>query len=546
MANIKKEDLAREIKNRQKYLEEVRSPWEDLWQDIADHFLFRREDIRGDNQQGETQGTKSYDGTPASSLNLFTNGIHGNFFNPAIQWFIQRLHRSMKPLENIPEVRLWLQDVQEALYSAFQNSNFYSKIHQFIKDGGSIGTAVITLEEDIASGRLVFHTLHPKEAYIADDQFGRVDTLFRKTMLTARKAHQRFNKDNFTPALLNSIEKNPYKEFEFIHAVYPREDFDDRKLSVTNKKYASVWMESKGTSILKESGYDRFPYMVWRYEVTGNETYGRSPASDALVEAKGLSVIGKSLLRAAEMSVDPAMNVPTEMKGRVRLVPHGMNYVGSDYNRIIKPVTQGINYPIALDREDKKREIIEKHFHIDFFLMIARSERQMTAREVIEKAGEKATVLGAAIGDLTTASNEIMDYTFDIEYAAGRIPPVPDILAEFGGKNIDTVYMGPLAQAQKRLFETQGITQSLDVGLPIMDAFPATKDIINADNALKEVLVSFGWPQEAFNSPERISEIRTIMTNDVNLKNCSFQTGFIPGARKTTLHTNKSLLFFFP
>ena len=47
-------------------------------------------------------------------------------------------------------------------------------------------------------------------------------------------------------------------------------------------------------------------------------------------------------------------------------------------------------------------------------------------------------------------------------------------------------------------------------------------------------------------SGARISEIRTIMTKDVNLKNCSFQTGFIPGARKTTLHTNKSLLFFFP
>jgi len=44
----------------------------------------------------------------------------------------------------------------------------------------------------------------------------------------------------------------------------------------------------------------------------------------------------------------------------------------------------------------------------------------------------------------------------------------------------------------------------------------------------------------------RISEIRTIMTKDVNLENYSFQTGFIPGARKTTLHTNKGLLFFMP
>lgn len=47
-------------------------------------------------------------------------------------------------------------------------------------------------------------------------------------------------------------------------------------------------------------------------------------------------------------------------------------------------------------------------------------------------------------------------------------------------------------------------------------------------------------------SGARISEIRTIMRKDINLKKCQFQTGFIPGARKTTLHTGKGLLFFFP
>jgi integrase len=44
----------------------------------------------------------------------------------------------------------------------------------------------------------------------------------------------------------------------------------------------------------------------------------------------------------------------------------------------------------------------------------------------------------------------------------------------------------------------------------------------------------------------RISEIRTILRKDVTLDEYYFQTGFVPGARKTTLHTNKGLLFFFP
>lgn len=47
-------------------------------------------------------------------------------------------------------------------------------------------------------------------------------------------------------------------------------------------------------------------------------------------------------------------------------------------------------------------------------------------------------------------------------------------------------------------------------------------------------------------SGARISEIRSIMKKDINLETHSFQTGFIPGARKTSLHTNKGLLFFFP
>ena len=47
-------------------------------------------------------------------------------------------------------------------------------------------------------------------------------------------------------------------------------------------------------------------------------------------------------------------------------------------------------------------------------------------------------------------------------------------------------------------------------------------------------------------SGPRISEMRTIRIKDINFEECYFQTGFIPGARKTSLHTNKGLLFFFP
>jgi len=122
--------------------------------------------------------------------------------------------------------------------------------------------------------------------------------------------------------------------------------------------------------------------------------------------------------------------------------------------------------------------------------------------------GEKASVLSASIGDLTVVLDKIIDYVFYLETEAGRIPPLPDILMQYGGSNIDIVYMGPLAQAQKRLFETQGIRLGMELAIPLITAFPESADLINADETLKELLVSNGFPQTAFNSPEAIMAIR--------------------------------------
>ena len=44
----------------------------------------------------------------------------------------------------------------------------------------------------------------------------------------------------------------------------------------------------------------------------------------------------------------------------------------------------------------------------------------------------------------------------------------------------------------------------------------------------------------------RISEIRTILVDDLHLYEGFFETGFIKGARKTTLTKGEGLLFFFP
>ncbi|MFZ2937666.1 MAG: portal protein [Candidatus Omnitrophota bacterium] len=501
-------DKVQEIKSHFKYLKKIKDYWKDIWQDVADYVIPIREDLEGTKTPGALQGTKAYDSTAISALNMFADGLHGYMISPATRWFSLRLPRNLRQLENIPEVRIWIQDVQDCIYSAFQNSNFYTEMRSYFKDGGSIGTASLYFEEDMLSGKLMFTCLHPREGYIAEDRFGNIDTFFRKIKFTARQAKQSFGEENLSREIRNVLKSNPYYEFEFLHAVYPREDFDTRKLGSKYKRFASIWCEYNANNLLRESGYNIFPYMVWRYARSGNEVYGRSPAMFALPEIKGLNAIAKDMLGAAQLAVRPPYNIPVEMKDKVRLTPMGMNYYGADYNRRISPVTTGINFPVGIDREDKKRETIEKLFHIDFFMMLQRAEREMTATEIMERMGEKASVLSASIGDLTVVIDKIIDNVFAIEYEARRIPPIPEVLVAYGGQNIDIDYMGPLAQAQKRLFDTQPIRTGIELAAPILQIYPESADLINAEEMLKELLVSNGFPQTVLNTPEMIIELR--------------------------------------
>jgi hypothetical protein len=381
-------ELNLEIKNRQAALEKVRLNFDELFRDIADYVLPVREDWDRTLDRGERQATDIYDGTAPGALQLFTDGFHGYLVSPSMAWF--KFFLGIIQLDEDPQVRRWLQESEEHLYGVFNNSNFYEAMRGYIEDGASIGTAHLDIEEDLDAGRLVFSLIHPAECWIAENKFGRVDVRHRKYKIMARQALQAFGEENLSQKMVQSAKDHPFSEHEFIHAIYPRDEYDMTKINAENKPFASVWVE-KGESekIARISGFDEFPAATWRYRTNANEIYGRSPASDALPEIIGLNTMAKTLLGAAEKAVDPAYNVPAEMKGKVRTYPRGLNFY-SEPDRIVRPFDTGINYPVGIDREERKQRAIEQHFRVDFFLLLARAEKKMTATEILELQGEKA------------------------------------------------------------------------------------------------------------------------------------------------------------
>mgnify|MGYP001582879684 CR=1 FL=1 len=498
-------DLAQDLLRKHAALAQKRRMWEPLWQDVADFIIPIRENIDNNRDVGFKFGDKIFDGTAVWACKLMVDGLHGYLLSPAIQWF--KLAMENKDLDALHEIRIWLQGAEETIYKTFNRSGFYDNAWMFLYDGCSIGTACMYMEYDPVLRGVVYETIHPGEIFIEDDIYGNVDTVHRVRNLTAKQAEELFGYDSLPQHVKDLLKTNPYKEEEWLHCVYPRKNWDKSSLLSVKKKYASAWLNKSTGTVVKESGYEMFPYAVWRFYKSGKEANGRSPAMYALQDVKGSNVMSKTLLGAAQMSVDPPLNIPAELIGKVEWRPRGYNYFASA-DRQVSTINTNINYPIGRDSAEAKQEMIEKHFFVDFFLMLANAERQMTATEVMEKQGEKAIILGASISRLNRESiSRTIDLTFDILFRKGIIQPPPFDVEETDG-NIQIEYLGPLAQAQKRMFSTQGIKAGIEVAAPIFQLFPETMDLIDADAATGLLLRGYGFPEQGFNEEAKVKNIR--------------------------------------
>lgn len=506
--------LVKLITGRQSKLESEKTNFTDRLQDVADLVAPHREDVRGTYLKGEQKGKKIYDGTALGAAVLATDGIHGYHVSPAFPWFKYAMNR--KYVNKIAEVREWLQEIEFNMYQALSRSNFYSEMWMYIYDGMTAGTATIFGEEDLIEDRISFETVHPGEIYIQENRYGEVDLLHRKYKRTTRQLVQMFGLDNLTPQCKQVYESSPFTEYEIIHAVFPREEYDNRMMDAKNKKYASIWLLLAWNHICRISGFDNFPFAVWRYMRSGKEPYGISPAMLAIADIKGLNIIDKCDLGARQMALDPPLSVPSYMEGKVEWKPRGINYYkeGSQGKDIIYPANIGANFPSTDTIVERKQRALKERFHVDTFLMLSSLEGRgdRTAYEVSEMMAEKAAVLGAELGPLNTELDDLNEIVYDIESAAGRMPDPPDILFQLAANDpslrFDPVYMGPLAQAQREKFSKAGIRKFFTEIAPIVNVKPETLDKINGDAAVDILGEINNVPQEILYSDDEVAKTR--------------------------------------
>lgn len=485
-------------------LKQIRSPWENTWQDCTDFVNPRRGDFNAQRSQGDrTRFDKVYDSTAPLANEQLAAGLHGYLTAPSETWFTLILEK-MKEEED-EQTLMWLQGVVDMMFREVfhsPNSNFGSMIHELYLDLGSYGTGVLYVEDK--PGRPInFRTYHLAECYIAENAEGAVDTLYRQYKHSGRQLVQMY-KDKLPEKFIENVYKDPHKEYTCIHAVEPRDTFNPDSKLAKNMPWMSAYILEEEKLVLNVGGFNEFPYMVPRWTKTAGEVYGRSPAMTAMPDIKMINEMSKTVIKAAQKATDPPLLVPDDgFMLPLRTIPGGLNYYRSGTQDKVMPLIEGVRPDIGLEFIDSRRTHVLKTFHVDWMQM--REGPSMTATEVLQRQEERMRLMGPMVGRLQfELLGPMIDRVFNIMARRKMLPPPPPAIE---GRNMRIDYVSPVARAQKtqQLFS---FTRLLEALVPLGNIKPEVFDNIDADGTVRWAAKLLDAPLETLLSVEKLQAMR--------------------------------------
>lgn len=494
------------------------------WRELSDYIQPRRARfLVSDNNKGDRRNQKIIDSTATLSARHLRSGMMSGVTSPARKWF--KLTTQNQDLSDLYTVKAWLSKVEDIINSIFIRSNLYKELPSLYGDLGTFGTAAIVVEEDFET--VMRFSCQPIGSYlIANDAKLRVSVFFREFQMTVRQIVERFCTDDQGEIDFSNVSttvKNAYDECHYDlkitvrHCIMPNEDYNPKNPLSQYKKFSSVYYEVGNSSntnsddiLLSKKGYDLFPALVPRWEVTGEDVYGTScPAMDAIGDIKALQAMQRRKSQAIDKMVNPALTGPTSLKNqKVSILPGDVTYVDvSSGQQGLRP-THEVNLRIqelAMDiNEHQKR--IQRAFYEDLFLMLANDSRSgITAREIEERHEEKMLALGPVLEQLNQdLLDPLIDLAFEFGMRQGVFPEPPE---EIHGAALKIDYVSIMAQAQKTM-GISGVERFVGFAGQMAGVDPTILDNVNNDKILADYSMMLGVNNEYLKPPEEVQAIR--------------------------------------
>lgn len=505
------------------------------WRELSDFILPRRPRfVVTDVNRGERRSQKIIDSTATLAARTLSSGMMAGVTSPARPWF--RLTTPDPGLAEFGPVKSWLHVVTERMLTVFLRSNLYNALPVLYQDIGVFATSAMSIEEDF-DDVLRFYVFPVGSYMITNDDKLQVRSFVREFRMTVRQMVERFAKkdergrvtdwSNFSQHVRSQSESGQAESWiDVVHVILPNDEFDPRKLDAKFKRYRSVYYENGYSSasasryirgedddrVLRDSGFDLFPILAPRWEVTGEDVYGTNcPGMTALGDIKQLQLGEKRGAQAIEKMVNPPMTGPTALRTqKASILPGDITYVDvREGQQGFRPAHE-VN-PRIQELEAKQAQIrqrIRRSFYEDLFLMLANLDRrEITAREIEERHEEKLLALGPVLEQLNQdLLDPLIDNAFDIMLRQGFIPEPPD---EIAGMTLKVEYISIMAQAQK-LIGLAGVERFAQFtgAVAAQSGHPEVIDKVDLDQMIDVYAERTGVPPSIVRSDDAVLAIR--------------------------------------
>ena len=519
MKNDDTTTLACPLLERHQALSSLRLPWESLWREIADYVMPRRSPgMNGGTLTPSTEKeSRLFDTTAVQANMILANGCLAWMSPQESPWF------GYEPPQgrDTDGVRRWLSDATERTRQEMALSNFYTSIHEFYLDRSAFGTAALYVEPGMR------HPLNvqcwPVGTFVIDeDAEGNVDTVIREFELTVRQAMQKFG-GKCSPRVQDLADQGGAKLHEkvkFLHCIYPR----TREEAATGTDIqgrmpiASIYLERESKHVCRVSGYEEMPVMVSRYLEWGSglgSLYGWSPAFAALPEARQLNFLQKMMDALAEKMAFPPVMAPDELEGEIDSSAGGVTY----FDRSLA-ATQAMprewqtagHYDVGLERVRERQGAINRAFHTELFQMFSQLDKQMTAREVAERASEKLIQFSPTFSRMTVELfNPLMERIFGILLRNGKLGEVPHELVEDHGNGVGFVPVPEIHYTSRialslRATHSVAMQRTVELVSAVAPFSPSVIKHFDWSGAIREDALNNGMPAKFVRPLEEVNE----------------------------------------
>lgn len=483
------------------------------WRDIADHMMTRNSRfLVEDRNRGGKKNDKVLNERPVLALRTLSSGMMSGMTNPARPWIA--LRTPDPDLNEYKPVKLFLETTRNRMLEIFLRSNVYTTLPLAYKDEGGMGvTAYLALEDPMSLLR-TYH--YPIGSYmLAADHRNRMNTCYREFSMGSAQMVAKFGKANCSQTVINMANKPAGKDswVPVVHAIEENSDFHPGKSHFSAyKKFTSCYFEAGGDArtVLQRGGFDTFPVLAPRWDVTGEDVYGSdSPGMQALGAARQLMLREKRKGQLLDKGTSPAMTAPSSLrKERHSLLSGDVTYLdnsstGQKFEPAYTPHPQW--YQFAQEDSAALENRISRTFFEDLFLMLANDTRSnVTAREIAERHEEKLLQLGPVLLRQNDEHYDpLIDLTFDIMFRNKVLPPVP---LELRDMDLGVEYISILAQAMK-LVGVASLERGMNFASGMIASWPEVRYMVDPFNAVSEYFNTIGVSPKVMRDKKEVDQL---------------------------------------